>query len=210
MDYKEYSRQRDIAVKRVKRMSEAGYKLDVKIPTVKELRSMSPERAEAMRSALEIYLDRGASLQRKRESERIHYSQEEQAERRREYQRDYRRRRVAQEYAGGRNSKYESYLKGIKTLGVDLKPSQLPGFFQYMDYRFSQGNASKKYVFDIFVDDYKDLLSKGYKPDQIVGDYEKFISNQLAVAERAGSMQGYSLAQVEGAIDSWDAFKSNR
>ena len=203
MDYKEYSRQRDIAVKRIKRMQEAGYKLNVHVPTVKELRSMEAGKAEAMGKALETFLEAGASLQRKRESERIHYTQEEQAEKRREYQRDYRRRKVAQEYAGGRNSKYESYLKGIKTLGVDLKPSQLPGFFQYMDYRFSQGNASKKYVFDIFVDDYKDLLAKGYKPDQIIGDYERFQADQIALEARADTMQGYS---VENAIDSWDKF----
>lgn len=203
MDYREYSRQRDIAVKRVKRLQEAGVKINVHIPTVKELRSMEAEKAGAMESALHTFLESGASLQRRKESQRIHYTQEEQAERRREYQRDYRRRKVAQEYAVGRNSKYESYLKGIKTLGVDLKPSQLPGFFQYMDYRFSQGNTSKKYVFDIFVDDYKDLLSKGYKPDQIVGDFERFQADQIALADRASTMNGYTL---ENALTSWDKF----
>ena len=204
MDFKEYSRQRDIAVKRVKRLQASGERLNVHIPTVKELRSMDAEKAGAMFHALQTYLEVGASLSRKRESERIHYTREEEAERKRQYQRDYRRRRIAEaEAREGQPNKYTGYLKGLKKLGVDLKPSQLPGFFQYMDYRFAQGNASRKYVFDIFVDDYKDLLQKGYKPDQIVTDYERFQADQTALEGRASGMSGYS---VEDAISSWDRF----
>lgn len=205
MNYKEYSRQRDIAVKRLKRLESKGIKLDVHIPTVKELRaSKVTGEPERMMQALTSYLETGVSLSRKRESQRIHYTQEQASQRKREYQREYRRRKVAREMERpSQPNKYQGYLKGIKTLGVDLKPSQLPSFFQYMDYRFAQGNASKKYVFDIFVDDYIALLQKGYKPDQIIGDYEQFQADQSALEERAGSMSGWS---VEDAIASWDQF----
>ena len=199
IDFKEYSRQRDIAVKRLKRMG-----IDAHVPTVKELRANTGTASDAFRKLSE-FLESGPSLSKKREAERKYYTPEQKAERRREYQRDYRRRKVAreQEHISGRTNKYSGYLKGIRKLGVDIKPSQLPSFFQYMDYRFAQGNASRKYVFDIFVDDFIELMQKGYKPDQIVSDYERFQADQLALTDRAGSMTGIS---VTDAIASWDRF----
>ena len=205
MDYKEYSRQRDIAVKRLKRLQAKGYDLNVHIPTVKELRA-SNVKGEPERNfqALSSYLETGVSLKKIKESQRIHYTQEQISQRKRDYQRDYRRRKVAKKLERANYpKKYQGYLKGLKTLGVDIKPSQLSSFFKYMDYRFAQGNASKKYVFDIFVDDYIQLLSKGYKPDQILADYEQFQADQSALQDRADQMSGYS---VEDAIASWDKF----
>lgn len=203
IDFKEYSRQRDIAVKRLKRFESKGIDLGIKIPTVKELRAGAQSPEESMRM-VESFLQSGPSLGKARESRRIHYSQEEKAARRREYQRDYRRRKVAEQYErADYPNKYHSYLKGLKTLGVDIGPSKLPAFFAYMDYRFSQGGASKKYVFDIFVDDYQKMLEKGYKPDQILADFQKFEADQAALSERASGMHGMN---VEQAISLWDKF----
>lgn len=202
IDYKEYSRQRDIAVKRIKRLEASGVKLDLHIPTVKEVRSKADFEQTRLFSALSGFLESGFSLSRRRARSKAYEA--EMAEQRRQYQRDYRRRKVAEKHERPNvPNKYRGYLKGLKKLGVDLKPSQLPGFFKYMDYRFAQGNASKKYVFDIFVDDYQALLQKGYKPDQILADYEKFESDQIALGERAGGMTGYT---VEQAISSWDKY----
>lgn len=202
IDYKEYSRQRDIAVKRIKRLEASGMKLDVHIPTVKEVRGKAEFEQSRLFSALSGFLEGGMSLSRRRA--RAKATEAERAEQRRQYQRDYRRQKVAEKYERPTvPNKYKGYLKGLKKLGVDLKPSQLPGFFKYMDYRFAQGNASRKYVFDIFVDDYQALLQKGYKPDQILADYEKFEADQIALGERAGGMNGYT---VEQAISSWDKY----
>ena len=202
IDYKEYSRQRDIAVKRIKRLEASGMKLDLHIPTVKEVRGKADFEQTRLFSALSGFLENGLSLSRRRARTRA--SEAERAEQRRQYQRDYRRQKVAEKYERPNvPNKYKGFLKGLKKLGVDLKPSQLPGFFKYMDYRFAQGNASKKYVFDIFVDDYQELLQKGYKPDQILADYEKFEADQIALGERAGGMTGYT---VEQAISSWDKY----
>ena len=198
-DYKEYTRMRDIAQKRVKRMG-----LDVHIPTVKELRNDTGDTVVKAFQNLSSFLETGPSLSRRRAAERPTYSPEERAERRREYQRDYRRRKVAKEYEHeAYPKKYQSYVKGIKRLGVDIPPSKLPGFFAYMDYRFAQGNVSKKYVFDIFVDDYQKMLEKGYKPDQILGDFQKFEADQAALAGRAAEMVGMT---AEAAISLWDKF----
>ena len=94
-------------------------------------------------------------------------TEEQRRERRREHSRDYRRRKKTYDYEPVKGKKYREYLKGVKTMGVDIPPSQLPAFFAYMDYRFAQGAGSKKYVFDIFVDDFQEMLQKGYKPDQL-------------------------------------------
>lgn len=195
-DFKEYTRQRDIAVKRLKRMG-----LDAHVPTVKELRSGKYDITSAF-SSLSFFLESGPSLSKKRAEQRL--SPEEKRIRRNEYQRQHRREKVAERYERPTiPHKYRGYVKGLKTLGVNLRPSELPAFFQYIDYRFAQGNASKKYVFDIFVDDYTALLQKGYKPDQIIADYERFQGDQLALAGRADTMSGYTITE---AISSWDRF----
>ena len=201
-DFKEYTRMRDIAQKRVKRMG-----LNVHIPTVKELRNDTGDTVVKAFQNLSNFLETGPSLSRRRAAERAVYTPEERSERRREYQRDYRRRKVAQEHEKTTTSKtYQTYLKGIKRLGVDIPPSKLPAFFAYMDYRFAQGNTSKKYVFDIFVDDYQTMLEKGYKPNQLLEDFKQFEADQAALKSRAKNMDGMT---VKKAIALWDKFIGN-
>lgn len=204
-DYKEYTKQRDIAQKRIKRMQAAGIMIDVHIPTVKELRAGTIDYREQMKNVLTDFVLKGTSLKRRREEEekRI-YSEEELREKQeaRKKGRRYRRQKVAKEYERpAYPKKYQSYLKGIEQLGVDIPPSKLPEFFKYMDYRFAQGNVSKKYVFDIFVDDFVTMLKKGFKADQIVSDFEKFEANQAGVVDRKKKMRGMSLKK---ALKLWD------
>lgn len=207
IDYKEYSRQRDIAVKRAKRLAEKGYAGYTNIfPTVKEIRGMSAQEQSRRFSALSGFLESGPSLSKRRE--RLKDTKEQRAKDRKEYQRDYRRRKVAQKYEKpGQPKKYQSYLKGLKTMGLDLKPSQLPSFFAYMDYRFSQGNFAKQYVFDQFATNYLELLADGYKPAQILADYQQFESDQLGISAKADEMQGRSTEEV---LKAWRKFIDNR
>lgn len=207
-DNKEYTRLRDIAQKRIKRMEKAG--LDVsgmRVPTIKQLKQGTALDKDMAMSRLKEMVSTGWHLQKRvearRERERLR-DPEEKRQRRREQQREYRRMKVAREQErADYPKKYQSYVKGIKKLGVDIPPSKLPAFFKYMDYRFAQGNASKKYVFDIFVDDYQQMLQKGYKPDQILTDFQRFEADQMMLMDRAGSMSGMS---VEKAIGLWDKF----
>lgn len=208
MDYKEYSRQRDIAVKRLKRLSAKGQDLGINVPTVKQLRTMPADQSAKMMRALTDFLETGNSLRKQQraqqESRRIHYSREEESRRRNKYQRTYRRRRKAREYERPEYPhKYEGYVKALETLNVDIKPSQLPSFFAYMDMRFDQGEIGKEYVIDVFVNDYVKMLKNGYSPDQIIPDFEKFVSNQIDVAGRESEMKGYSLDDF---LDLWDDF----
>ena len=200
-DYSEYTKQRDIAQKRIKRLEAAGVKVDYKVPTVKEIKAGKANLAESFRQ-LQQFLGSEMNLHARQEAKRIHYSREEAAERKRQYQRRYRRQRVAKEYERIEHpKKYQGYTKALETLGIDLKPSQLPGFFQYMDYRFAQGNTAGKYLFDIFAKEYVQLLQKGYKPNQIIKDYEQFMSDQYQLMDRADEMYGWS---AEEFMETWD------
>ena len=201
IDFKEYSRLRDIAVKRVKRLQASGQKIDEFFPTVKYVRGQTDFEQNRLFSALSGFLEGGLSLSRQKQ--RTKKTEEQRKKEKREYQRDYRRMKVAREHEKPGKKSYQSYVKGLKTLGVSLKPSQLPGFFQYMDYRFSQGTVSLKYAFDTFKDDFLTLLMKGYNPDQIISDFEKFMGDQADLEARAAIMEGKDSAAAK---DMWDKF----
>ena len=223
IDFKEYTKLRDIAQKRVKRGQAAGIGIDVHIPTVKELKQMGEGAGEIELMRLQNFIETGFSLKKRKEIEHPAMSDEQRRERRREQSRRYRRNKVAKEYAReDYPTKYQEYLSGIETLNnkikeryknkpdklqqnmIDIKPSQLPGFFAYMDYRFSQGSwREKKYVFDSFVDDYKKLLQKGYDPNQIVDDFKKFEKDQALLEASAGEMSGMNYSKAQ---DLWDQF----
>ena len=61
IDFKEYTRMRDIAVKRSKRLSAAGLAPAIHIPTVREIRSGVTSGPEALRQ-LDIYLSSGSTV----------------------------------------------------------------------------------------------------------------------------------------------------
>lgn len=205
IDYKEYTKLRDIAQKRVKRGQAAGVAIDIHIPTVKELRQRGAEAGEIEFIRLTQFLESGFSLERRREAERPRMTEKQRRERKRQQSRRYRRQKVAREYAReDYPTKYLEYLKGLQTMHMDIPPSQLPGFFAYMDYRFSQGSkGEKKYVFDNFVDDFVKMLQKGYNSNQIVSDFLKFEADQALLEDRAGNMSGMN---YEKAQNLWDAF----
>lgn len=205
IDYKEYTKLRDIAQKRVKRGQAAGVGIDIHIPTVKELKQMGSGAGEIEMMRLQNFIETGFSLKKRRELEHPAMSVEQRRQRRREQSRRYRRTKVAKEYAReDYPTKYQEYLKGLETLHMDIPPSKLPGFFAYMDFRFSQGaKGEKKYVFDNFVDDYLKLLEKGYNPENIIADFEKFEADQAMIEERAGEMSGMN---YEKAQELWDQF----
>ena len=49
----------------------------------------------------------------------------------------------------------------------------------------------------------RQMLEKGYKPEQILGDFQKFEADQAALAGRAADMVGMT---AEAAISLWDKF----
>ena len=209
IDYKEYTKLRDIAQKRIKRAQAAGVGISVRIPTVKELRLRGEMAGNIELMRLQQFINTGFSLARRAAESRPVLSDEERRERKRQQSRDYRRRKVAKAYERDEYpTKYQSYLKGLKTMGVDIPPSKLPAFFAYMDKRFSQGSpGDKRYVFDIFVDDYMQIMKKGYNPQQIMADFDIFQAEQAVLSGRSGEMTGMT---YERSIALYDAFKETK
>lgn len=230
-DFKEYTRIRDIVQKRIKRAVSAGLAPMVHVPTVKEIRAGIVTPHEAMR-ALKEYYSGGSQVKTIRQTgfvpefksfptlpEQPKLSGEDKKRKARERQRDYRRRRKVRETAISpeKGKKYESYLKALESvsrtwkragrdIGIDLKslsPSQAQAFVEYMDYRFSQGDFTQRYVIDEFIQDFSKLLSKGHSAKNIVNDFNLFLENRMQLQGRMENMEGIPSWEFSGL---WDDF----
>lgn len=230
IDYSEYSRIRDIVVKRNKRASEAGLMPLVHFPTVKEIKSGLVSASEAM-GYIKDYYSSGSQVKAIRqtgytpeiryypEQKPDHLTRSERAERRRQQQRQYRQRKRIRDTAISpeRAKKYEGYLKALETvsktwkkagvdIGIDLSkmtPSEAQAFVEYMDYRFSQGDFTQRYVIDEFIQDFSKLLSKGHTAKHIVSDFNQFLENRAILQGHAESMTGLSAGDSQNL---WDEF----
>ena len=200
-DFKEYSRKRDIAVKRLKRLG-----VEAHVPTVKEIKSGKYD-IETSFTNLTNFLETGRSRSKIRAEARLSVSPEKRREQRNERQRLYRRFKKAEEFryseAGSETGNYRSILKGANTLGFNMPPSEVPAFLAYMDYRFSQGTGAFAYAFSTFIDEYQELKRKGYSPDQMIGDYEQFVADQGEIRSRYNGMTGMTEEDVK---TSWEHF----
>lgn len=231
IDFKEYTRIRDIVQKRIKRAVKAGLAPMVHVPTVKEIKAGLVSPSEAMRE-LKGYYSGGSQVKTIRQTglvpsfksfptlpEAPALSKEQKKQQARERQRDYRRRRKVRETAitPEKGKKYESYLKALETvsrtwkragkdIGIDLKsltPTQAQAFVEYMDYRFSQGDFTQRYVIDEFIQDFSKLLSKGHSPKNIVKDFNLFLENRQQLQGRMDNMEGIPSWEFSGL---WDDF----
>lgn len=218
INFKEYTRIRDIIVKRNKRAAAAGLMPLVHFPTVKEIKSGYVDPAQALKAVKEYYSS-GSQVKAIRQTgltppvrsfpempAEPKLGPAEKKAKQREYQRAYRRRKAVREKAltPAKARKYEGYLKALDTMakrwkeaGFDLgistaslTPAQAQAFVEYMEYRFAQGDFTAHYVIDEFIQDFSKALNKGFKADQIVSDYNKFLENRYKMAERKDNMEG--------------------
>ena len=231
INFKEYTRIRDIVQKRIKRAVKAGLAPMVHVPTVKEIKAGIVDPSEALR-ALKGYYSGGSQVKAIRQTglvpefkvfptlpELPPLSKEQQKQKQRDYQRNYRRRRKVRETAitPEKGKKYESYLKALETvsrtwkragkdIGIDLRslsPAQAQAFVEYMDYRFSQGDFTQQYVIDEFIQDFGKLLNKGHSAKNIVSDFNLFLENRMKLQGRMDSMEGIQSWEFSGL---WDDF----
>lgn len=144
IDYKEYSRLRDIAHKRVVRMEKAGYDVNIQLPTVKQVRaSENPywflrEMRKFVEGATTLGAVRATGSPTLPAEIRPHFpkvpeiqpeTEIQKRQRKREQARRSRQRRKIQEIAPeGKKEKYLSYIKAIQTMGEKwLAAGQLSG-----------------------------------------------------------------------------------
>ena len=231
MNFKEYTRMRDIVRKRNLRLAEQGLAQEVHFPTVKEIKAGYADYAQALR-AVKGYLSEGSTVTAVKQTgivpevlsfpvmpQERKLSTEEQRQRKRAADRRYRQRqRLRQEAVSPEMAKkHESYLKALDTvaktwkkqgfdIGIDLSkmtPKEAQAFVEYMDYRFSQGDFTAMYVIDEFIQDFSKLKRKGYKGTDILNDFNKFLAKRGELESRADNMSG-----MDGnkAFSLWDDF----
>ena len=228
--FAEYTKLRDIVVKRNKRAVAAGLAPAIHFPTVKEIKAGLVSPSEAMKAVKNFYSS-GSQVKTIRATGLVPEfksfpslppekprSSEDRLQRRRDQQREYRRRKRIREAALSpeKARKYEGYLKALQTVskvwrgkGIDIinplsmSPSEAQAFVEYMDYRFSQGDFTQRYVIDEFIQDFSKLVKRGYKPQNITKDFEKFLENRSQLSSRFQSMEGMTTEQFQA---SWYDF----
>lgn len=235
MDYKEYSKLRSIARKRIERAAAAGKGEYIRIPTVAEVRA-SANPGEYM-NAVKIFLaNPNATLTAARKNEiqlpKIDFtpvppgtvkktSDLEKRARRREQNRRSKAKRAVERASGSEAEarKKVGYLRALETVskqwreaGVDignwlgvLSPKKAKAFTDYMEYRFSQGDYNSKYVIDTFIRDFGELVQRGYDFNDIEGDFGAFLQKQKELKKNAKRTNKYGIAEDE--VDSiWRKF----
>ena len=233
IDFKEYTRMRDIAVKRSKRLTAAGLAPAIHIPTVREIRSGVTSGPEALRQ-LDIYLSSGSTVKAARQTGIVpefkkfpelppkpKLTEREKKQRKREQSQKY--RQLQKIKAAAKTKKEEKQLlqafKAVRTieniyksrgmsskLGIilaDMTPTEAAAFIDYINYRFSQGDFTQIYVIDEFTQDYNKLKKKGYSASDIKRDFNKFLENRKGLSDRSDNMEGIDSQELR---KYWDEF----
>ena len=232
VNYKEYSRLRSIARKRIERAAAAGKIPLIRIPTVAEVKAS--DYPELYMYAVQDYLKTpGAGLKwAKAENVAVttpafpaapkiqKLSPEQKQERRRMQKRASKaRQKIRANYSQEDAKKRISYIKGLQTIidkweKVDksmakqlrsMSTSQLQSFSDYMEYRFSQGDFSQVYVIDTFIRDFSALMEKQYNTKDLLSDFDTFLSKQDSLKKNKKKAEKHGItAQKARAL--WEKF----
>lgn len=235
MDYKEYSRLRSIARKRIERASAAGRMDYIRIPTVAEVRASAnpseymnavksflsiPESSMKVSKALGIAMPSLDFAPLPPVTKKARSEAEKIARKREQSRRSKAKRAVeiaSKDVAEAR--KKVGYLRALETVagswrkqGIDignwigvLSPKKAKAFVDYMEYRFSQGDYNSKYVIDTFIRDFGELVKKGYSFNDIQTDFDSFLSKQKELTKNKRRTNKYGITEDE--VDStWRKF----
>jgi hypothetical protein len=233
MNYKEYSRLRSIAHKRIERASKEGLTEYVRLPTVKEVRaSGSPER---YLQAVQDFLNQPSTVSQLRKTgttptlnlpqtpipPQQRQSDAERLARRREQNRRSKARRAIKKSAPNEKiaTRQVGYLKALETVasqwreaGDDLgnwlgvmTPKQSKSFVDYMEYRFAQGDYNSRYTIDTFIRDFGELHRAGYNLEDIKQDFGEFLAEmkKLNKGKRRTNKHGMTINEFDQA---WKMF----
>ena len=232
MDFKEYSRLRSIARKRLERSAAAGLMPLIKLPTVKEARASG--NPEAFMAAVKNILAAGSTVTEIRKSGSApvvqlpqlpkmpkQLSSEEKRARRNEQKRRSKAKRAVEKAAGTESEgrKRVGYLKALETVaakwrdaGIDvgnwlgvMSPGMSKKFVEYMEYRFAQGDYKNRYTIDTFIRDFGTLVQRGYDFNDIQSDFSAFLGKQKELQKGKRRTNKYGIDSDE--VDSvWRMF----
>lgn len=188
--YSAYSEARSIARKRLERLNAAGYVTDnISFPTVKQLKDKGISPGMAFRT-VEEFLKAPTKLAEFRKEEKagknLMFRQTSAGVQLGERERQLKRQRDAayRERVRSMTKDDRRFMKAARTLGLNLTPSTIKAFSEYVKYRFSQGVGSVKYMMANIVEDYMEI-TKGQpkKADDVVKDYERFLADRAELLD---------------------------
>lgn len=226
-DYKEYSKLRSIARKRIERASKAGKADYTFIPTVAQIKASGNEYFYMQR--VQEYLSGAPTLTQIRKgaaASTYHFPElpeipkltpEAKRARRNEQKRRSKAKRAVEleSIRRGEDEKKQhkktGYLKALETVGrkfreknidigyylTTLSPGKAKQFVDYMEYRFSQGDYTSIYKVDTFIRDFGELIKREYGLKDIQSDFEQFLSDQKMLREQADGTNKYGLTSDE-------------
>lgn len=233
MDFKEYSKLRSIARKRIERASAAGKMEYTFIPTVAQVKASG--NPEQYMSLVKDFLNTpGATLRESRKKDielpKISFpkapepkkrtTEEKKARKREQSRRSKAKRAVERAARNPEDAKTKvGFLKGLETVaekwreaGVDvgnwlgvLSPAKAKAFANYMEYRFSQADYKTRYTIDTFIRDFGELLRAGYNVNDIQKDFDVFLAEQKKLSKRRKNTNKYGI-ETDKIDQAWRAF----
>lgn len=201
-NYKEYTRLRDIAQKRIGRISEAGLAPRIHIPTVKELKAQGVSAVEALKRITEFVSAPTTKTAFKKQTpiERasiISTSQnaiksEKRRAQKRAANREYRKR------IKSLTPEEKSELKGAKTLGIKIPPRYAKAYEEYMKVRYEMDKDTFKYTKLYATEEFASVIAKkDYDPNKLADDFRQYLNDRRSLEDSAGKMTGYSQPESE-------------
>ena len=209
----EYSRLRSIAQRRIDRLQERGLASQgIRFPTVKELKSES-QKEKAMADVLQFLGSCTNVKEARKENLYIEKSPRGSApkvltpeERRQEEQRQKRResRQRRKDALASLTKEQRSMVKIATALGLRLSNAQLPVYAEYMSYRLSQAGDSTRYLVARYTEDFASIMkNKEHNLSDIVGDFQRFISDRNDLVSEFSNMSGSSEDRI---MSIWDKY----
>ena len=223
--YKEYSRIRSIARKRLERAFQAGLIEEIKIPTVAEVRASG--NPEVFLREVQSILNEPTTVRQIRKTgaapkvnippvppvvKKVQTAEEKRARRNEQKRRSAAKRAVEKTARStAEASKKVGYLRALETVsqkwreaGVDvgnwlgiMSPKKSKQFVDYMEYRFSQGDYKNRYAIDTFIRDFGTLVQKGYDFKDIQADFGSFLEKQKQLGKNKRQANKYGIASDE-------------
>ena len=182
----EYSRLRGIAQKRLERLTAKGLApAGISFPKVSELKTKAA-REKALKH-IQNFIESGTTLTEVKKSKQkkqvivvndspVLLTEKAIKELERRERRNARRRA---RYAVTKNltKAQKALLKGAKTLGLNIPTDKIKSFIEYMEMRFSQVQESQFYAMAKYTEDFETILKKSPEKDDIVADFNRYVSN---------------------------------
>lgn len=177
----EYSRLRELAEQRTRRLEKAGLEGGKHFPKVSELKTAADLR-RAEKAVSRFMESKTTVAQARAEQTTIEYQQRQ---RRRQMRRESRKRR--KEFLAGLTEEDRQRIKNLTKHGVRVTEKNFDAWNEYLEYRKAMQDDTLKYEFDKWVEEFKEIMKN--PPDEswedIRRDFDEYRVDRENVKKRA-------------------------